>query len=231
MNIHFFQHVLFEGLGSIEAWARSGNHQLTGTHFFQNDLLPEVENFDWLIVMGGPMGVADEQKYPWMNSEKRSIEKAIHDGKTVLGVCLGAQLIADVLGARVYSNQHKEIGWFPIELTDEGQRSSLLGFIPDRFDVFHWHGDTFDLPDGAIHLTRSEACQQQAFVYAERVVGLQFHLELTPQNVRELIRNCAEELVESRYIQSPSQMLTRTSDFHQTNQVMNEILARLQELG
>ena len=159
MRIHYLQHVRFEGLGCIETWAQSEKHSLTGTHFFQNDPLPELGNLDWLIVMGGPMGVADEQKYPWLTTEKRFIEKAIRDGKTVLGICLGAQLIADVLGARVYSIQHKEIGWFPIELTDEGQRSSLLGFIPDQFDVFHWHGDTFDLPDGATHLARSEACQ------------------------------------------------------------------------
>ena len=231
MRIHYFQHVSFEGLGCIETWARKEKHQLTGTRFYQNDPLPELENLDWLVVMGGPMGVADEQKYPWLTPEKRCIERAIHAGKTVLGVCLGAQLVADVLGARVYPNRHKEIGWFPIELTEEGRRSSLLGFLPVKFDVFHWHGDTFDLPAGAVHLARSEACEHQAFVYTERVVGLQFHLELTPPNVSELIPNCADELVESKYIQSPSQMLSRTSDFQQTNQAMNEILARLLGLG
>lgn len=231
MRIQYFQHVPFEGLGCIQGWVRDKKHQLLRTCLFQNDPLPEVKDFDWLVVMGGPMGTADEKQYPWLALEKRLIENAIHEGKAVLGICLGAQLIANVLGARVYPNQYKEIGWFPIQLTEAGISSSLLGFLPPRFDVLHWHGDTFDLPGGAIHLARSEACEQQAFAYAERVVGLQFHLELTPKNVRELIRNCAEELVESKYIQSPSQMLARTSDFHQTNHVMNVILARLQELG
>ena len=231
MRIHYLQHVPFEGLGCIEVWARDTRHQLSGTRLFQNDLPPEAQDIDWLVVMGGPMGAGDEKQYPWLALEKRLIAKAILQGKTVLGICLGAQLIADVLGARVYPNLYREIGWFPIELTEAGIRSSLLGFLPPHFKALHWHGDTFDLPRGAIHLARSQACEHQAFVYAERAVGLQFHLELGFENVKELIRNCAEELVEGQAIQNPSQMLAKAEDFRLANQAMETILTRLSQLN
>src|SRR3990172_6021504 len=139
MNIHYFQHVPFEGLGCIEGWAQALGHHLSATRFFENEPLPEIEAIDWLVVMGGPMGAGDEDKYSWLPLEKIFIEKAIGQAKVVIGVCLGAQLIADVLGAKVYPNEYKEIGWFPIQITDEGQISSLFGFLPSQFNVFHLH--------------------------------------------------------------------------------------------
>jgi GMP synthase (glutamine-hydrolysing) len=206
MKIHCFQHVPFEGLGCIEDWANASGFRLSLTRFYENDLLPELDQMDWLLVMGGPMGVSDEPKFPWLTREKRLIEKAIQRGKVVLGICLGAQLIADVLGARVYRNQFKEIGWFPIELTEAGQTSSLFGFLPARPTVFHWHGDTFDMPREAVHLAQSEACRNQAFVYKERVIGVQFHLETTAAGIEALVKNCADEIVEGPFIQSPKEM-------------------------
>lgn len=230
MRIHYFQHVPFEGLGSIEPWGRTNCHHLTATKFYQNDPLPDVNNLDWLVVMGGPMGVYDENKYPWLVEEKRFIEQAIQRNKVVMGICLGAQLIAEVLGARVYPNQVKEIGWFPIELMEAGQHSPLFEFLPKKLDVFHWHGDTFDLPQDATHIAQSEGCLNQAFVYRERVIGLQFHLESTPEGVEDIIRNCSGELIEGRYIQSPYQMLGRKEDFGRINGIMREILARIQRI-
>ena len=162
MRINYLQHVPFEGLGSIERWINARRYHLTATKLYQSDLMTEMEGVDLLVIMGGPMGVHDEDRLPWLVMEKRLIEKAISKGKTVLVICLGAQLTADVLGARVYPNRSKEIGWFPIELTEAGQRSSLFGFLPARLVVFHWHGDTFDLPAGAVHMARSEACAHQA---------------------------------------------------------------------
>jgi GMP synthase (glutamine-hydrolysing) len=123
MRIHYFQHVPFEGLGSIEQWIRARGYHLTATKLYQNDPMSDMESVDWFIIMGGPMGVHDEDRLSWLKSEKRLIEKAIRQRKAVLGICLGAQLIAAVLGARVYPNRFKEIGWFPIELTEAGQRS------------------------------------------------------------------------------------------------------------
>lgn len=231
MKIHYFQHVPFEGLGCIEGWARAASHHLSATRFFENEPLPEIETIDWLVVMGGPMGAGDEERYPWLTPEKKFIEKAIGQGKVVLGVCLGAQLIADVLGAKVFPNEYREIGWFPIRLTNEGRNSTLFRFLPHEFDVFHWHGDTFDMPVSAVHLARSEACRNQAFMYAEQVLGLQFHLELSPDNVKELIKNCSAELVEGKFIQSYSQLLEPTEVFNCTNRVIKELLDRIPSRG
>jgi GMP synthase-like glutamine amidotransferase len=230
MRIHFFQHVPFEGLGSIEEWIRDRRHHLTGTRFFQSDPMPEIEEFDLLVIMGGPMGVHDEDRFPWLAMEKRFIEKAMNEGKAVLGICLGAQLIADVLGAKVYPNRTREIGWFPIELTAAGRRSPLFGFLPERLEVFHWHGDTFDLPTGAVHIARSEACSNQAFVHNERIIGLQFHMESTLEGVEALIENCSGELADSRYIQAPSQLKAHPKTFHVINRVMDELLSGIEKL-
>ncbi len=231
MRIHYLQHVPFEGLGYLESWARSGGHELSCTRLFQNDPLPSVDQIDWLIVMGGPMGACDDHIFDWLAAEKQFIEKAIEGGKVVLGVCLGAQLIAAVLGARVYPNAHKEIGWFPIEQTAAARNSSLFADWPDRFDVFHWHGDTFDVPDSAVHIARSEACENQAFAYEGRVVGLQFHLELNRENVEALIRNCSADLVQGEFIQTPTRILEPKEDFQQSNSRMSEFLDRLEALS
>jgi GMP synthase-like glutamine amidotransferase len=230
MRIHYFQHVPFEGLGSIERWIHARRYHLTATKLYQSDPMPEMEGVDLLVVMGGPMGVHDEDRLPWLATEKRFIEKAISKGKAVLGICLGAQLIADVLGARVYPNRFKEIGWFPIELTEAGQRSSLLGFLPARLVVFHWHGDTFDLPAGAVHVARSEACLHQAFVYNERTIGLQFHLESTAEGVEALIENCSGELANSSYIQVPSQLKAPPKAFSIINEAMDKLLSRIEKM-
>jgi len=230
MQIHYLQHVPFEGLGSIEQWIRARQYHLKATRLYQDDPLPRVDGIDWLIVMGGPMGVHDEDKLPWLISEKRIIERAIRQGKVVIGICLGAQLIADVLGARVYPNRFKEIGWFPIELTEAGQHSLLFCFLTGRLNVFHWHGDTFDLPAGAAHIARSEACQHQAFVYDERVIGLQFHLESTPGGIDALIRNCSEELVDGRYIQPPLQLMAAPEAFGIINRFMDGLLTRIEQM-
>jgi GMP synthase (glutamine-hydrolysing) len=230
MRIHYFQHVPFEGLGSIEQWIRARGYHLTATKLYQNDPMSDMESVDWFIIMGGPMGVHDEDRLPWLKSEKRLIEKAMSTGKAVLGICLGAQLIAAVLGARVYPNRFKEIGWFPIELTEAGQRSPLFGFLPARLGVFHWHGDTFDLPAGAVHIARSEACLHQAFVYNERVIGLQFHLECTPKGVEALIQNCSGELVKGSYIETPSQVRAHPKAFRIINGAMDELLSRIEQM-
>ena len=152
MNIHYLQHVPFEGLGSIANWVGQAGHNLTGSRLYAGEALPDPAALDWLIVMGGPMGVHDERHHPWLTREKQLIEQAIGQEKTVLGICLGAQLIADVLGARVYANEHREIGWFPVRRTSEAADCALGRVLPEQVEVFHWHGDTFDLPAGGKRL-------------------------------------------------------------------------------
>ncbi len=195
MHVHVFQHVVFEGLGQLADWARARTHRVTATRLFAGETPPPVPDYNLLVVMGGPMGANDERDYPWLTAEKRAIAQALAAGRRVVGVCLGAQLIAAVLGARVYPNAQKEIGWFPIEMTAAAQQSWLFADFPPRLDVFHWHGDTFDLPAGAQHIASSAACRHQAFVAAEgRAVALQFHLEMGPPEVAAIIANCGDEL-------------------------------------
>jgi GMP synthase-like glutamine amidotransferase len=211
MRIHYLQHVPFEGLGNIEDWAISKGHQISDTQLYNNDPLPEPEELDWLIVMGGPMNIYEEDRFPWLAREKVFIKDAIDSGKIVLGVCLGAQLIASVLGAKIHKNQYPEIGWFDVRLTDAASRSGVFKRIPERFTAFHWHGDTFDLPPGATWIAESDACRNQAFEYSVRggglVIGLQFHLDTTIGSIRRLVEYCGDELVPGEYVQNESELL------------------------
>ncbi|MFN8628404.1 MAG: type 1 glutamine amidotransferase [Candidatus Binatia bacterium] len=230
MRIHYLQHVAFEGPGSIAAWAQRAGHQLTATRFHEAEHLPALEAVDWLVVMGGPMSVHDERAHPWLLQEKRFIEAAIAAGKTVLGICLGAQLIAQVLGARVYPNPVKEIGWFPVERTPQATATSVGAVLPARFEAFHWHGETFDLPADAVHLARSEACAQQAFVYRERVVALQFHLETTRTGVEDLSARCAAEIHPGPFVQPAAAMRADDARFAALNRRMARLLDCLADL-
>jgi GMP synthase-like glutamine amidotransferase len=228
MRIHVLQQVHFEGPAAIGDWAARKGYPINTTRMFEQTDLPEQDDLDWLVVMGGPMGIHDEAEHPWLAREKEFLREAIAAGKTVVGICLGAQLIADALGARVYPNEHSEIGWLPIELTRQGQASRLLVFLPHRFEVFHWHGDTFDIPEGATHLAFSEGCQHQAFLYEGRVLGLQFHLESTPASVADLVANCADEIVPGEYVQDAERMLAATEgDYVRVNQALFGILDQL----
>lgn len=236
MRVHFFQHVPFEGLGSIGAWLEERRLVVTGTRFFEEPLLPETEAIDLLIVMGGPMSVNDGDHHPWLHDERRFIAEMIRQGKAVLGVCLGAQLIASALGADVYPNRTREIGWFPVRRVhppdgDPRGKGRLFRF-PEECLVFHWHGETFDLPPGAVRLAESEACPNQAFQYGRRVIGLQFHLESTPIGVRDLVQNCGAELNLPGSVQPPEQILSVTGHrYGKINRLMADLLSFLVEPG
>ncbi|MBK5970023.1 MULTISPECIES: type 1 glutamine amidotransferase [Thiorhodovibrio] len=206
MRLHVLQHVPFEGPAMIADWAADRGHGIAVSHLYAGDPPPLLDEFDALVVMGGPMGVHDEAEHSWLRAEKACIENAIAAGLPMVGVCLGAQLIAQVLGARVSRNAEREIGWFPIELTAEALADSACAGLPPRLDAFHWHGDRFDIPDGALHLARSEACEQQGFLYQGRVLGLQCHLESTPSSVAALCQHCADELSPGAYVQTAAQM-------------------------
>lgn len=231
MRVQWFQHVPFEGLGSIEAWMSAQGHDLCGTRLYAGEEPPAPDAYDWLIVMGGPMNIYQEREHPWLVAEKRAIRAAIDGGRRVLGICLGAQLIADVLGAKVTRNPQKEIGWYPVERTTDAPQSPLFADFPERFEVYHWHGDSFGLPPGALSVARSEACAQQAYVWGGRVVGLQFHLETTPASAAELIDNARDEIVPAPYIQSAETMLADATRFDRLNLLMSRLLARLALAG
>ncbi len=228
MIIHSLEHEPFEGLANIEAWAKKKGHTITRTLLFKKEELPGIDEFDWLVIMGGSMNIYEEEKYPWLSSEKNFIAEAIADKKIVLGVCLGSQLIADVLGGKVSKNKHKEIGWFPVTLTKEARTSSIFGSFPPAFTAFHWHGDTFSIPSGAVRIAQSKACANQAFEYG-RTIGLQFHIEYSAKSIDLMFRNCADEIVEGRYIQKPDETISHINNVVETQRLLNLLLDNMEK--
>lgn len=224
MRVHYLQHVPFEGLGSIETWLQSVRAEVSVTRFFEDPVLPGVDDLDLLIVMGGPMSVNDEDVYPWLGAEKEFIHSAIEQDKAVIGICLGAQLIASAMGASVRPNPEKEIGWLPVAGEATGNPEEIFSF-PLELPVFHWHGETFDLPEGALRLARSDACENQAFQLGRRVIGMQFHLETTPDAARDIVHHCRDELQPARYVQSGAEILgAEDSNYAAINAWMDKVL-------
>lgn len=223
MQVHYLQHVPFEALGSMEDMLREAGHKIGRSRLFAGDPLPRPDETELLIVMGGPMGIYDEDQYPWLKAEKAFIKAVLDHGNRVLGICLGAQLLADVLGARVYPGEHREIGWFPVSRAGQTD-GPLQDLLPDEFQAFHWHGDTFDIPAGARLLGSSEACANQGFIVDDRVVALQFHLETTPDSAALLTEHCADELDGSTWVQSADTMLADHERFNALRPHMAAIL-------
>lgn len=231
LRIHYFQQVSYEGIGCMEKWAGEKGHVLSSTRFYANFDPPDLQSIDWLIVMGGPMNIYEEDKYPWLKEEKAYIRKAIDTGKVVLGICLGSQLIASVLGASVFKNRQKEIGWFNIFKSKRGEEMELIKSFERETMVFHWHGDTFNLPEGAIHLFHSAATENQAFIYNERVIGLQFHPEITPSDLKIMVESGLDELVIDKYIESSDKILSNSDLSYELNRRLMEVLDYLEMIS
>jgi len=227
MRVHYLQHVPFEGLGSIAPWLNARGATVRATKLYDGDALPSPDDFDWLIVMGGPMSIHDEHLHPSLAAEKRCIAEAIAASKCVLGICLGAQLIASALGQRVYSNAEPEIGWFPIHPAVPRASGPLAAAFSQPLEVFHWHGETFDLPPGAAHIAASDACRNQAFSLDDRVLALQFHLEMTTESAKSLAEACGNELVDAPFVQSADEMLGDARRFDDTQATLAAVLESL----
>ena len=229
MKAHFLQHEPQEGLGSIEAWLAERGFEIRGTMLHEGETLPGTGDLDLLVIMGGGMSANDEAKLSWLRTEKELIRAAIDENKKVIGVCLGAQLIASALGARVYRNAEKEIGWHPIRGIASSDASVFR--FPSVCDAFHWHGETFDLPPGAVHLAESEACKNQAFQIGARVIGLQFHLETTPETARQFISSGRSDLTPGPYVQSEEEILSAPAEkYRELNGLMARVLSHLTAL-
>lgn len=224
MNIHCLAHVPFEDAANIGIWTQDHGHILSYTRFFRDETLPDIDSFEMLAVMGGPMNVHEYNDYPWLVGEKVFIKEAIDAGKKVIGVCLGAQLIADVLGGKITPNRQKEIGWHPVTLTEAGEDSNIFSSLPNKIDVFHWHGDTFSIPPGAIHLATSQACANQAFLYGNHVLGLQFHMEYSRQSIEKMLTHCADELVNGPFINTSDAICAGYDKIPQTTDRLYAIL-------
>ena len=229
MRIHILQHVSYESPGFIENWIREKNFTLTYTRFYEGVWLPGLSEFDWLIILGGPMGVYEEDKFGWLKMEKIFIKGAIDAGKVVLGICLGSQLIAAALGAKVYPNKRKEIGWLDVKLTKNSKNNFLFASFPKKMKVFQWHGDTFEIPDGAIHLAESEACTNQAFIYNDKIIALQFHFEVTESSLREMVVEGKSELIPDEYVQTVEEILKQKHLIHTNNKMMDMLLNKIED--
>lgn len=213
MKFHFLYHASFEGPGSIAFWIKKHGHYMKETNLWAHQSLPFVQDFHALVIMGGPMNIYEDRKYLWLKEEKKFIEKALRCKKKVLGICLGAQLIADVLGAKVSKNKSPEIGWLPVEWTYQAHSVPWLKAYPREFTVFQWHGDTFQIPRSAVRLAKSKACENQAFLYHNQALALQFHLESTPESVALLNKHCG-----------PEKITGNLSQFDKINHKMAELL-------
>lgn len=217
LRIHWFQHEPFEGPAAIADWASRRGHTMTGHHLYRGDALPAHDAIDMLVVMGGGMSVNDTDTLHWLTPELAFVAQAIKAGKPVFGVCLGAQLIARSLGARVYRGAEKEIGWFDV--------TRVAGEVfPERFTPLHWHGETFDLPDGAERLVESPAYPNQALRVGPRSIGVQFHLESTTQSVAALCRGAGSDITGGPYQQSIDDILADQSHFETNRKILFNIL-------
>ncbi len=232
MKIHCLLHVDFESPGYVLDWAEWNDFEVSYTRLYNGESLPEINAFDMLVVMGGPMGVYDSERYTWLNHEKAFIKEAIESDKYVLGICLGAQLIAAAMGAKVYPSGIQEIGWYPIGLTESGDK--LWGSLDpeNRWMVLHWHGDTFDLPEGAQLLASSKVTKNQAFLLGNKVLGLQFHLEATPVTAGGMVNTLKEELAQmenQELVMSGKEILKAELYFHDANTLLEAILDKFIE--
>lgn len=202
MRVHWLQHVPYEGLGSIKSWMEQQGHDLTCTRVWESRDFPDPDDIDWLIIMGGPMGVYDEKEYPWLIEEKAFIKRVLPESilgkkRAVLGICLGAQLIAEELQARIYTNPAPELGWGSVQKSASADLSPVLHDVAGDFKAFHWHFDTFGLPLDCEQVFSSEACENQGFIYDDRVLGLQFHLECKAEDVERMIEHGADDLAKA----------------------------------
>ncbi len=221
-TIHYLMHVPFEGPGCIIDWAKKEGYDLIPLKMFSKTALPSPGEVNNLVIMGGPMGVRDEEEYPWFKAEKEFIRQVISQNSKVLGICLGAQVIAGILGAEVYKNEKPEIGWFPVNFTSDGIKIFNSG---KQMNVFHWHGDTFDLPKGARHLAFSKVTPNQAFSWNDHVLGIQFHLEITSDSMKKMLIACADQVEPSEFIQEIDQIKKHGASFIEAaNKVMFSLL-------
>jgi GMP synthase-like glutamine amidotransferase len=225
MRMAVLQHVRFEGPAAVTDWAAARRFPLRVYHLYRNTVLPSLADFDMLTVMGGPMSANDEAKLGWLGPEIALVREAIAAEKIVLGICLGTQIIAKALGARVYRGSAKEIGWFPVQ-REAGSRPLFDG-LPDSFTPLHWHGETFDLPREATLLAKSQITETQAFAVGQRVLGLQFHMEATEESVRALLKGAAHEIGYGVFEQQPGAILAGLNQCANLRPLLDTVLDRL----
>lgn len=208
MKVHIIMHAAFEKPGIIEDWVMDRQHEVSFTHTYRGERLPNASQIDFLIIMGGPQSPLELDKYPYLIDEIDLTRKVIDQKKPVLGICLGAQIIGESLGAKTEHSPHNEIGIFPLQLTPEGMIDPIFKNFPETFDVMHWHNDMPGVPPGSAILAHSLGCPRQVIRYAECVYGLQCHMEMTHELVQGMVEHFVSNLNPGKYIQTAEEMLS-----------------------
>lgn len=228
MNILCITHADFETPGIITKWAQDKGFDFTVKKPYQQEQLPEIDAYDMLIVMGGPQGATQLDDTPYLYDEIKLIQQAIKQDKKILGFCLGAQLIGVALGADALKSPEKEIGVYPITLTDEGVKDSLLQGLSKNFPVIHWHNDMPGLSANAVILASSIGCPRQIVRYQPFIYGFQCHLEIDRRGIEDLINACPADLAPSRFTQSKEQLLAY--NYNLINETMRVLLDKFVQL-
>jgi GMP synthase-like glutamine amidotransferase len=210
---------------NISFWAAKKGYRLHQTYVCNGETLPKLDEFDWLMVMGGTQHAWDEQGNSWLQAEKKLVAETLASGKPFLGICFGAQILAEALGGRLFPNQHREIGWHEVTLTRPGQDSFLFENIPASFDSFHWHSDHFSLPRNCTRLAFSKATENQAFVCKNRpAVGFQFHPEYTREMVAYYAAANRQDWKADEFVSPAEEILARTDKIPDTYWLMEILL-------
>ena len=231
MRIHLIEHDAEDfSHTNISLWAAAKGYPLGQTYVCSNEKLPHLDSFDWLMVMGGSQHAWDEQNNPWLRREKAFVAEALAGGKPLLGICLGAQLLAEALGGRIFTNPYREIGWHEVSLNADGRKSFLFQHIPASFTTFHWHGDHFSLPPDCTGLAASAATAHQAFICRDRpVAGLQFHPEYTREMVAYYAREHSRDWTPDVFVGGKDQILAQTAEMPDTYWLMEILLNNMEQ--
>ncbi|MFC1555491.1 type 1 glutamine amidotransferase [candidate division KSB1 bacterium] len=237
MRVHYLLHNFFVRPAEVDTWVKKNSHSVTQTLLYENDPFPGLNDFDFLIIFGGTMGVYEGENYSWMKPEKKFVEKVIKNKKAVFGICMGAQLLADVLGGKVYKNSHKEIGWHEVEMKPDAQDSSIFGNLPERFPAVHWHGDLFEVPDSCFSIASSIITPNQAFEYNKITAATQFHPEYNLFSLQESIQYSPEDVGSGPYAQTEQEILSGAHQLPAMHNILFSILdniskaAKINSLG
>lgn len=222
MKILFVTHASFEKPGSIETWAKKNGHETQEVSPFKGENIPDINEFDFLIVMGGPQSPLKMEKAPYLADEITLIKQAIDKKKRIIGICLGAQLIGEAFGAKTERSPHREIGIFSVEQLETAKLDPIFKQFPQIYDVMHWHSDMPGIPTGAVLLAKSEGCPRQIIRYDDRIYGFQCHFELTRELVQEMMEHCSTDLKPGPYVSSAKELTS--ADYSQINAKMDKVL-------